>query len=452
MGYVFYDTETSGLNRQFDQIIQFAAIITDEHFDPKKRFDLKLRLSPYVVPSPMALNVNGTPLANCYDPSRVSQLEGMKIIHDFINQHSPATFAGWNSIGFDEEILRHSFYRQLLGPFPTSMNNNARMDVMTIARAIDILQPGSFTVPKGMDGEKSFKLQNICTANGYSPRRAHEGLSDVEACIFVARLLREAAPEIWSSFAQTSRKHSAMDIIQRGQPCVFVSGWKEKTRAFVGVAIGKDLEIDAYSYVADLAAPLADFQSIESEAITEWFNQSPPPIERIKCNASPLAIPIDDLAEYDDTADILEDKAQAILENEHLCNALCSSFSRHIAHEFPDEYIEQKLYGGGWPTNDLNNQLRRFHNASWPDRLDIARTLPDIRYRKFAMRSIGENAYRLFNDTERAQYDMFITRRYRPDQPDVPWQTLSNIREKIAELPIGDQPSMQQQYESYFGI
>ena len=30
--FVFYDTETSGLNKMFGQIFQFAAILTDENF------------------------------------------------------------------------------------------------------------------------------------------------------------------------------------------------------------------------------------------------------------------------------------------------------------------------------------------------------------------------------------------------------------------------------------
>ena len=32
LNFVFYDTETSGLNKMFGQIFQFATVLTDENF------------------------------------------------------------------------------------------------------------------------------------------------------------------------------------------------------------------------------------------------------------------------------------------------------------------------------------------------------------------------------------------------------------------------------------
>ena len=32
MNFIFYDTETTGLDWAFDQILQFAAIVTDDGF------------------------------------------------------------------------------------------------------------------------------------------------------------------------------------------------------------------------------------------------------------------------------------------------------------------------------------------------------------------------------------------------------------------------------------
>jgi len=57
MPYVFYDTETTGTETAFDQILQFAAIKTDDEFVELDRFDIRCRLLPHVVPSPGALRV-----------------------------------------------------------------------------------------------------------------------------------------------------------------------------------------------------------------------------------------------------------------------------------------------------------------------------------------------------------------------------------------------------------
>jgi len=435
LGYVFYDTETSGLNTRHDEILQFAAIVTDAHFEEQERFEIKLRLSPHVIPSPKALFINDTPLAECFSSLRASQFDGMAEIHAFIPERSPATFAGWNSIGFDEEIIRHSFYRQLLGAFPTSLYGNARMDIMSIARATDALRSGSITIQHGDDGKKSFKLQNVCAANGYKPRVAHEAMSDVEACLYLARLIHEREPEIWSAFAQTSRKNSAMEIVKSKSPCVVVTGWKDYTRSFVGVEIGCDPKLSMYSYVLDLSAPLPDFNIADHDACAKWFNQTPAPIIKIRCNASPMIIPIDDLEEYDDVVDDLTLRASEILANTNLTRDITNAFCKHIDKEQSNTHVEEMLYDG-FPVGDTDQIMTRFREVDWSDRLSIAQQFPDARYRKFAMRILAEHTPELMEASDRVRYQTFIAaRQHSEDSDDFPWMSLSRAKNQFLEIP-----------------
>ncbi len=62
MNIVFYDFETTGVDVNFDQIIQVGAILINEKFEEKDRIDLRCRLNPGVVPSAAALLVNKTPI------------------------------------------------------------------------------------------------------------------------------------------------------------------------------------------------------------------------------------------------------------------------------------------------------------------------------------------------------------------------------------------------------
>lgn len=55
MAFIFYDTETTGTDPAFDQILQIAAIRTDEELEITDSFDLRCRLRPYVIPSIGAL-------------------------------------------------------------------------------------------------------------------------------------------------------------------------------------------------------------------------------------------------------------------------------------------------------------------------------------------------------------------------------------------------------------
>jgi exodeoxyribonuclease-1 len=55
MAFIFYDTETTGLNPAFDQIVQFAAIVTDDDFNTQEELNLRCRLRPHVIASPGAM-------------------------------------------------------------------------------------------------------------------------------------------------------------------------------------------------------------------------------------------------------------------------------------------------------------------------------------------------------------------------------------------------------------
>ena len=39
MSFVVYDVETTGLNKRFDQIVQFAAVLTDTDLNVKDRIE-----------------------------------------------------------------------------------------------------------------------------------------------------------------------------------------------------------------------------------------------------------------------------------------------------------------------------------------------------------------------------------------------------------------------------
>jgi len=62
MSFVFFDTETTGLKRGFDQIIHFAAVRTDVDLNELGRFEARSRVQPHVLPHPSALRTNGLPI------------------------------------------------------------------------------------------------------------------------------------------------------------------------------------------------------------------------------------------------------------------------------------------------------------------------------------------------------------------------------------------------------
>ncbi|MBK8861226.1 MAG: hypothetical protein IPN48_10065 [Sphingomonadales bacterium] len=75
MGFVFYDTETTGIDTSFDQILQFAAIRTDEDLNILERFEVRSRLLPFIVPAPGALRVTKVTIYRLHDPATPSHYE-----------------------------------------------------------------------------------------------------------------------------------------------------------------------------------------------------------------------------------------------------------------------------------------------------------------------------------------------------------------------------------------
>ena len=128
--YLFYDIETSGLNHAFDQILTFACIRCDLNLNEIDRQTITIRLRKDIVPSPGAFLTHGlTP-----DELKlgISEYKAALKIYKILNR--PGTISlGYNSLGFDDEFLRFTFYRNLLDPYTHQYSNGCcRMDVMPI--------------------------------------------------------------------------------------------------------------------------------------------------------------------------------------------------------------------------------------------------------------------------------------------------------------------------------
>ena len=89
-----------------------------------------------------------------------------------------AIFAGWNSMKFDETILRQAYYQTLLPIYQTNTNGNGRADVMRLAQVASACVPNSIAVPLGASGKRTFKLGVVAEVNAIVLNNAHEALSD----------------------------------------------------------------------------------------------------------------------------------------------------------------------------------------------------------------------------------------------------------------------------------
>ena len=62
-------------------------------------------------------------------------------VHNKFLKWSPATFIGYNSLQFDEEVLRNAFFTSLLDPYLTLKERNQRTDLLNIVRVSNYFYP-----------------------------------------------------------------------------------------------------------------------------------------------------------------------------------------------------------------------------------------------------------------------------------------------------------------------
>lgn len=191
--YLFYDLETTGLDVSFDQIVQFAAIRCDQNLNELKRYNFLVKLNPDTIPSAYASITHHISISEA-NTKGMTEYEAVKKIHQLLN--TPNTISlGFNTLGFDDEFLRFSFYRNLLDPYSHQYKNGSmRMDIYPMAIMYYLHDHDRLNWPKNGDGHISFKLEDINQANQLvTEGRAHDALVDVEVTLALARKLKENA-------------------------------------------------------------------------------------------------------------------------------------------------------------------------------------------------------------------------------------------------------------------
>jgi len=224
--FYWHDYETFGIDPQRDRACQFAGMRTDENFNPiGEPLMLYCKLADDYLPNPEACLITGiTPqLAN---EKGVCEAEFIRRIHDELSQPGTCSL-GYNSIRFDDEVTRNLLYRNFYDPYAREwQNGNSRWDVIDIARAARALRPDGICWPSSDDGTPSFKLEQLTQANDISHQAAHDALSDVQATIALARLIRQRQPKLYDFLFANRSKQAALKLLQVGSftPLVHVSG------------------------------------------------------------------------------------------------------------------------------------------------------------------------------------------------------------------------------------
>lgn len=222
--FYFYDLETTGISAKNGRIMQFGGQRTDMSLKPIGEPDnILIKLSDDILPEPDAILITGiTPQATVTDG--ITEAEFLRYFKDTIC--APDTiFVGFNNVRFDDEFIRYTLYRNFYDAYEWCwQDKRGRWDMLDVIRMTRALRPDGIKWPVAPDGKPSNRLELLTSINGLDHANAHDALSDVNATIVLARLLRNKQTKLFEYLLSMRDKKKVQELVNGGQPFVYTSG------------------------------------------------------------------------------------------------------------------------------------------------------------------------------------------------------------------------------------
>jgi exodeoxyribonuclease-1 len=309
--FFFYDLETSGLSGRDDRIMQFAGIRTDMDLnqvgDP---VNVLVRLNDDVLPSPDAIMVTGISPQQTKDDGYTEAEFAQMLMNDIF---TPDTITvGFNNVRFDDEFIRHLFWRNFYDPYEWSwQDGRSRWDLLDVVRMTRALRPVGINWPVDDKGQPTNRLELLAKSNNLEHVKAHDALSDVEALIGVTKLIKQEQPQLYEYLLKLRDKNEVKKLVNLDvkQPFVYVSGrldaaFNKATVAFPLTA-GKNGNVIVYDLRYD-PTPFLDMQPKElaKKLYAPWEERQTDdfvklPVKELQYNHVPAVAPLGVLEQAD---------------------------------------------------------------------------------------------------------------------------------------------------------
>lgn len=361
--FFFYDLETSGFSARNDRIMQFAGIRTDMDLrQVGEPVNVLVRMSDDILPDPGSVQVTGiTPQATLADG--ISEPEFCKLLMKEIFTPD-TTIVGFNSVRFDDEFIRHTLWRNFYDPYEWSWSEGrSRWDMLDVVRMTRALRPDGMQWPVNEDGKAINRLETIAKANELLHTKAHDALSDVEALIGVAQMIKSNQPKLFDYLYTLRNKKKVAELVnlEEPQPFVYTSGRYGSTYDFTSVAfpiapgvkpgsvLVYDLRYDPTTFLG--ASPIALASVLFADKATrESESYQRLPVKELSYNKCPAVAPLgvlDDATRQRLSLDLASvQKHIAVLDQNPTFGAAVKQAFEMREPYAPSADVEGQLYDG----------------------------------------------------------------------------------------------------------
>lgn len=418
--FFFYDLETSGLDPRNDRIMQFAGQRTDESFQPiGEPYNVLVKLNDDTLPSPHAVMVTGiTPQQTVADGYTEAEFASLLLKEVFT---PGTTTVGYNNVRFDDEFIRHLFWRTFRDPYQWSwQDGRSRWDLLDVVRMTRALRPEGVKWPV-VDGKEVNKLELLSKENGIIHTKAHDALSDVEALIGMTKLLSTAQPKLFTYLLGLRSKMAVQKMVhlEDKKPFVYSSGRysaeHHKTTVAFPLTTGRnrscvvyDLRHDPTPFLTMTPEQLAArmFASYAERKADEYV---PVPVKELQYNRVPAVAPLGVLEQNDGwqrlalEPEIVKKHRDILLAHPTFAEAVRTAIEARP--EFPSSKdSEARLYDGFLSSRDAV-RVEAVRNATVDELADFHPEFDDERLPALLLHYKARNYPKTLSQTERQEWE-----------------------------------------------
>ena len=435
---IFYDTETTGIHKDFSQIIQCGSIFTDSNLITKDQQNIGSAPLPWVIPQPKAMLTNKK--INSFK-SNVSHYQMMKDIQQQWKDwcaDNPSIFVTYNGHAFDEELIRRQFWCNLLEPYITNTNQNGRLDLMLMIHNIASFFSEEISIPLFEDGPTiSIKLEHLAKEHGIDVSDAHDAISDCNFMIGLCETIKDKIPEVFDSFLNISTKEGVKNLLYSDEFLALGEVFRRHSFKYPVVMCGADNSRPNDICFYDLSFDPDEILNLDFTEINKMVQSGGRdlPLKKYKINKT---IPVCSYKlltknnHFDISHDELQRRADIVKSNEDFFTKVSQALEDRIMN-FPEpDYLEGKIYSGGFPSYRDQDLMKEFHISDEVEHLiKISRNFEDERFRLLAERIICTQYEGEIPDDIKNRYDDLIHERVKTDGK---WGSVEKSLQEIDKL------------------
>jgi len=438
--FYWYDLETSGTDPRWDRIVQFAGLRTDADLNEVgDTLCTYVTLPDDVLPNPDSSRVTGiTP--DLTRAEGISEWQALRRINELFAV--PGTcVAGYNSLRFDDEFVRHGLYRALMDPYAREYRSgNSRWDIIDLVRAAGALRRDGIEWPRDENDLPVYRLEHLTVANGIEHGQAHDALSDVRATLGLARLIRERQPKLFEYYLSCRDKKHVRSLLEPfgARLCVHVSGMYPRPQYGTAPVMslcrhpGNNNSVVVADLSRDVEMLIQGSEDEIREALFRPGNEHRPPLKEVRLNRCPFIAGIEVLDDENWSRLGFDRKAiaerQRRLKQPGIAQKIMRVFTRGQREPAVDP--EAALYDGFLGDADRSRcetLQQALTEGTWQD-LDFA----DSRLVTLAARLKARSFPQLLTLEERADWQAFVREKLTAEE--APWLNFPRFQARLQEL------------------